>query len=694
MEGPPLSVTSGPVVTFASLPLPEHSIVFEDIERIAERIGLSVVELSIKEIENGVFETPAILEIGDGNFLTATKFSSTDNRVLITATDSNYLGTVNLDELKKKGVLRGYSFSVVYINNDQRVELGGLQKIEKSHWLFGSLLPFWRGYLNVAIATMFINVMALASPIFVMNVYDRILPNKATSSLLALALGVGIALVFDLVLKYCRAGIIDHTGREADQKISYTLFDKVLHTSLIARPASTGEYANRISQIDFVREFFTSNTIATLIDAFFVFVFLFVIYLVADWLFIIPLLAFTLAVVIGLIAQYRIGQRVARAANETAQRQSLLVEAISSIETVKLLKSESTLIRKWNELTKNGSRTSQEIKQLSSSAANTTQFFQQLVTVMIVIAGAYEFAEGNLTTGAIIATVMLSGRTVAPLTQISLTLARIKQALLSLRILDGIMKQPEDRPNSVGFVNRDINDGSFAFQDVNFQYPDSDAVVLKDLNLSVSAGERVAIIGKIGSGKTTIGRLISDLYQAQLGRVLIDNIDIRQYHSSTVRSAVAIAGQTVDLFSGTLKENLQLGNPSATDEEIIAVAKKTGVDDFAAQHPRGYDLAVGERGNNLSGGQKQAVAIARLLLGKPKIIFLDEPSGAMDLATEKQLMETLSVAFNSGETLVIATHRYSLLTLVDRLVVLDKGRVIADGPKETVLDELRKRAVK
>lgn len=681
-------------VLFAGLPMPEHEVVFEDVERLAERIGLTAAKISARDIENSTFEVPAVFEMKDGNFVTLLTILPDKKSVSFINSQNIEPQTTTVLELIKQGVSKGYAFSLLYLNNDDRVELGGLQKIEKSHWLFGALSSFWRGYVNVAIATMFINMMALASPIFVMNVYDRILPNKATSSLLALALGVGLALFFDLLLKYCRSGIIDYTGREADQKISYVLFDKVLHTSLAARPASTGEYANRINQFEFVREFFTSNTIATLIDAAFVFVFLFVIYLVAGWLYIIPLIAFGFAVIIGLIAQYRIGRRVARAANETAQRQSLLVEAISSIETIKILKSESTLIRKWNELTKNGSRTSQEIKQLSSGASNTTQFVQQLVTVMVVIAGAHQFAEGNLTTGAIIATVMLSGRTVAPLTQISLTLARFKQALLSLRILNDVMTQAEDRPNSVGFVSREITDGSFAFQDVEFQYPGSDAVVLKKLNLTVRAGERVGIIGKIGSGKTTIGRLIADLYQAQQGRVLIDGVDIRQYHSATVRSAVAVAGQTVDLFSGTLKENLQLGNQNATDAEIVAAAKKTGVDDFAAQHPRGYDLAVGEHGSNLSGGQKQAVAITRLLLDNPKIIFLDEPSGAMDLATEKQLMNTLSGAFDSDVTLVIATHRYSLLTLVDRLIILDRGSVIADGPKDTVLLELSKRSVK
>ena len=681
-------------VLFSSIPLSEGNIDLENIERIAERIGLTVNSFDTRKIGSGEFELPSIIELKNGEFVTLLATVTNQKFASIVTQNNPTPRNIKFSELEGLNIVKGYSFSLLYLNNEERVELGGLQKIERAHWLSGTLLPFWRGYVNVAVATMFINMMALASPIFVMNVYDRILPNKATSSLLALALGVGLALFFDLLLKYCRSGIIDYTGREADQKISYVLFDKVLHSSLIARPSSTGEYANRISQFEFVREFFTSNTIATLIDAAFVFVFLFVIYLVAGWLYLIPLTAFIMAVIVGFIAQYRIGRRVARAANETAQRQSLLVEAISSIETVKILKSEETLIRKWNELTKNGSRTSQQIKQLSSGATNTTQFVQQLVTVLIVIAGAYEFAEGNLTTGAIIATVMLSGRTVAPLTQISLTLARFKQAILSLKILNNVMDQPEDRPSSIGFVNREIMDGSFSFQDVEFQYPGSDAVVLKGLNLTVRAGERVGIIGKIGSGKTTIGRMLSVLYQAQKGRLSIDGIDIRQYHSATVRSAVAVAGQTVDLFSGTLKENLQLGNLNSTDDEIVAAAKKTGVDEFAAQHPRGYDLAVGEHGNNLSGGQKQAVAITRLLLGDPQIIFLDEPSGAMDLATEKQLMRTLSGAFEPHVTLVIATHRYSLLELVDRLVVLDQGRVIADGPKDKVLQELTRRSVK
>lgn len=585
-----------------------------------------------------------------------------------------------------------FSLNLIYLNESERAMADGASQVEREHWLFGPMKKFWRGYVSVAVAALFINTLALASPIFIMNVYDRVLPNKATSTLLALAVGVGLAMVFDFLLKTARSAIIDKTGRELDRRLSYRLFDKVLHSRMEASPASTGEYANRVNQIEFVREFFASNTLVTLIDALFVFVFLAVIYLIAGWLFVIPAVAFLLATIIGLIAQARIGKKVSRAANEAALRQALLVETISTLETVKSLRAEASFLDKWSLLTKRASGTSEEIKALSSNALNLTQLVQQLVTIFIVIAGAYEFSEGNMTTGAIIATVMLSSRTVAPLTQIALTLARMKQALLSLRILDGIMKQTEERPTSTGFVNRPVLSGDFAFQDVSFKYPGTDSNVLKNVSFSAKSGERIGVIGKIGSGKTTLGRLLNNLYDTSEGRILINGIDVRQYHPAELRASIAYVGQTVDLFTGTLKYNLQLAAPLARDEEIIEAARQTGVDEFAMQHPRGYDLLVGERGASLSGGQRQAVAMTRLLLSKPKIVFLDEPSGALDLATERQLIGKLSSAFGPDVTLVISTHRYSLLELVDRLIVLDRGMIVADGPKEKVLESMKAQA--
>ena len=548
--------------------------------------------------------------------------------------------------------------------------------------------------MRVIVAALFINLIALASPLFTMNVYDRVLPNKAIPTLWVLAAGIMVAYLFDYLLKEARAALIDHAGRNADLRLSQMIFDKVLNTTLASRPMSTGEYANRVMQYEFVREFFTSNTIGLMIDTAFVFIFLIVIYLISGWLAIIPAVALLLSVAIGFRAQAQIGHRMAAASNEASKRQSLLVETISTIETLKSLRAEATMLRRWQELMKHSSRTSEEIKHISTNAINLTALIQQIVSVLIVIAGTYEFSEGRLAMGAIIATVMLASRAGAPLGQIAMTLARFRQATLSLRILDQVMEQPEDRPSTVGFVNREIKRGGFSFQDVTFQYPGSDNPVISKLSVTVAPGEKVGIIGRIGSGKTTLGRLLDGLFMPNEGRVLIDGVDIRQYHMSEVRSAVAVAGQSSDLFSGTVKENLLIGRADATDEELLEVARMTGVEEFVSRHPRGFDMPVGERGSNLSSGQKQALTIARLLLTKPKIVFLDEPSGAMDLASERHLINRLSSAFDKDTTLLIATHRFTMLDLVDRLIVLDKGRIVADGPKKQVIEAMQKKGVK
>lgn len=669
--------------------VPEENLIappHEEVERLAERIGLEVIEHAPRALLAGNVALPAIVLFEDGTALPL--LEEPRARAFRTAIAEPLL--VELRALSGLGIRTVFAFAATYDNTSEEASVGLAPEIERRHWLTATLAPFWRTYLQVALAAFFINVIALASPLFVMNVYDRVLPNEAIATLWVLALGVGLAFVFDLLLKTARASLIDYAGRKADIRLSHLLFDKILNSTLESRPHSTGEYASRVTQYEFVREFFTSSTMATLIDSAFVFVFLAVIYLVAGWIVLIPAVAFVLAIVIGLVAQHRIGKRVAAAANESARRQALLVETISTIETVKSLRAEANLLRRWQELTKHATRTSEEIKGISAATANVTQFVQQLVTVGIVLAGAYAFAEGRISMGAIIATVMLSGRTLAPLGQISMTLARLRQATISLRILNGIMNQPEDRPQTAGFVNRQIRTGAVVFENVSFAYPGTDHMVIDGLGFSIRPGERVGIIGRIGSGKTTVGRLLGGLYPPAGGSILVDGVDIRQYHPAEVRAAVAVAGQSADLFSGTVKENLLLGRADATDEEILDVARATGVDAFVSRHPRGFDMPVGERGNNLSGGQKQALTIARLLLGRPRIVYLDEPSGAMDLATERLLIARLKEAFAADVTVIISTHRHSMLELVDRLIVLDQGKVVADGPKHKVIEALQR----
>ncbi|WP_421930226.1 type I secretion system permease/ATPase [Nitratireductor rhodophyticola] len=687
-----LARPSSETVLFSDTPFDEESPSLEDIERLSARIGLEVEQHSRRELAGGALDLPVLVVFGDGTAQALLEPLPNDHLRTTLLPDPIAEEGIALKDVLSRNIRLILSFSVIYLNQSESTDSTQAKRIEKRHWLTTTLAPFWKSYAQVAIAALFVNLLALASPLFVMNVYDRVLPNQATATLWVLALGVAGAILFDLLLKSVRAALIDYAGRKADLKLSYLLFEKVLHATMASRPMSTGEYANRVTQYEFVREFFTSNTISTLIDSVFVFVFIAVIYSVAGWLAVIPATAFAFALIIGLIAQSRIGRRVAAANNEAAQRQSLLVETISTIETVKSLRAERTLLRRWSELAKNASRTAEGIKQLSAWAANMTQFVQQLVTVALVVAGAYEFSEGNISTGAIIATVMLSGRAVAPLGQIAMTLSRMRQALLSLRILNTIMEQPEDRPESAGFVNREIRSGDVDFRNVGFTYPEAASPALVDFNLSVKGGERVGIIGRIGSGKTTAGRLLAGLYPPSSGNLLLDGVDIRQYHPSVVRSAVVFTSQSADLFSGSVKENLLMAKPGATDDELVAAAEAAGVDAFVARHPRGYDMPVGERGSQLSGGQRQAVAIARVLLSDPRVVFMDEPSGAMDLASERELIARMKTAFREDVTLIISTHRHSMLQLVDRLVVIDQGRVIADGPKERVIEELQKNA--
>ncbi|TPP04636.1 type I secretion system permease/ATPase [Rhizobium glycinendophyticum] len=670
-----------------------ESLELDDVEHVGERIGLQVVAVDARAVRAGDFDCPAIVVLKDGGTVPLLEATEAGDYLVDDKDGGSLRQKLSLGQLRSLDVQSAFVFTLFYKNDGDEAQVGAGSEIERGNWLVRTLAPYWRSYTQVIIAALFINLIALGSPLFTMNVYDRVLPNRAIPTLWVLSLGILIAYLFDFLLKTARAALIDHAGRKADLKLSQMIFDKVLNTSLSSRPLSTGEYASRVMQYEFVREFFTSNTIGLVVDTAFVFIFLIAIYFISGWLAVIPAVALVLTVAVGLRAQAQIGSRMATANNEASKRQSLLVETISTIETVKSLSAEATMLRRWQELMKQSSRTQEAIKHISSTAMNLTTFIQQVVGVLIIIAGTYEFSEGKLAMGAIVATVMLAGRAGAPLGQIAMTLARLRQATLSLRILNKVMEQPEDRPSNVGFVNRRITKGRFAFQNVSFSYPGTDYPVLREFNLNVTAGEKVGIIGRIGSGKTTVGRLLDGLFIPTEGRILIDGVDIRQYHVSEVRSAVSVAGQSSDLFSGTVKENLMIGRADATDEELLEVARITGVEEFVARHPRGFDMPVGERGNNLSGGQKQALAIARLLLTKPKIVFLDEPSGAMDLASERNLISRLSATFEAQTTVILATHRMSMLELVDRLVVIDQGKVVADGPKANVLENLQQKAM-
>lgn len=676
-------------VLTAGLPLNGGALTMPLFERAAARIGLEARHLSRPLSELNALQLPALVFLESGAPVLLLRVSA-DRTATVFLPEIDGTQTIPLTRLEK--LARGDIVLVkpVYKLGEQQGRAYGT--LTEGHWFWSSVRKFWRSWLQVMLAGAAINVLALGVPLFIMNVYDRVLPNKAMSTLWVLAAGLILALIFDFLLKIARAHVIDHTGRKLDVALSSRLFEKILSTKLSHRPATTGAFANRIASYESIREFFTSNTIALFVDMVFVGLFLIVIAHLAGWLVAIPLLAVAAVLLAGFVIQHLIGRHVRRAQEESALRHSILVESVGSIETLKSLRAEGHMLRKWENFARNASGTAQRVKFYSALGFNFSAWAQQMVTLFVVVGGVYRFAEGEMSMGAIIATVILSGRTVAPLGALALTLARARQAWQTLTDLNAVMDLPDEQVSSSGFLHRQIERGKVTFRKVEFAYPGSPVKVLDRFDLSIEPGERVGIIGKVGSGKTTIGRLLTGLYLPDAGEILIDDVDMRQYHPHEVRRAVSLIVQEADLFFGTVKENIAIANPLAGDAAIIEAARNAGVDEFVSRHPLGYDMPVGERGTLLSGGQRQAVALARALLADPQILFLDEPSSFMDLATERQLIARLKKLITPDQTLMVTTHRNAMLELVDRLVVLEGGRVAADGPKEKVIAALTGRA--
>lgn len=679
---------SSRTVLTAGLPLLNEPMAPDLFLRAAERIGLSarVTRHSIRDLIQ--LYLPCVVYLKGRRPVVAMR-ALDDGRIELFMPEVNGIGTIGLKELEDL-----YLGFCILVKPEFRSRDIGASSLSRSdgHWFWGTVRGYWRNYASIVLAAAFINILALATPLFIMNVYDRVLPNKALATLWVLALGLILALVFDLLLKSARALVIDRVGRRVDIRLSSALFSKILNTRLSHRPTTTGSFANRIGEYELIREFFTSNTVALITDLFFVVLFLIVIHHLVSWVVLIPIIGVVLVVIAGFIIQYLMGRCIAAAREDAALRHSLLVESVAALETVKSMRAEGYLLRKWENLVRHGSYTQQQIKSLSSAGINFSGFVQQMISVWIVIGGAYLFDEGTITTGAIIATVMLANRTVAPLGQLAMTMVRARHAFLAIKGLNEIMGQPDETTSALNFVNRPVEHGRIEFRKVEFAYPGNDRKVLDGVSLKIEPGEKVGIIGRIGSGKTTLGRLIAAFYYPSAGEILIDGIDIRQYHPHEIRKAIALVVQDGDLFHGSLKENIVMAAPEATDEEILKAARLSGVEEFVSQHPMGFDMPVGERGSFLSGGQRQAVALTRALVNKAKVLFLDEPSSSMDISTERMIIQRLQEAIQAHHTIIISTHRHSILSLVDRLIVIDQGRIVADGRKQDVLAALADRS--
>ncbi len=569
---------------------------------------------------------------------------------------------------------------------DQRSPETG--QVKSQHWFWGVVFQNWRLYRDSLLAALLINVFALAMPMFTMTVYDRVIPNRAEETLWVLALGVMLMLLFDSLLRVLRGYILDTAGKRIDVTLSAKIMERVLGLGLASRPASVGSFAANLRAFESVREFVASATITTLVDLPFVLVFLIVLAWISPWLLLPPLTGIVLLMVASMVVQHKMQELVELSQRATSQRNATLVESLVGIETIKFMVAESSIQRKWEQATVFLANNGTKLKLLSSAILNAAQTLQQLVATFIVIIGVYLAFTNQISMGGIIAASMLAGRAMAPFGQVAGLLMQFHNAKSGLAAVETHMKTAPERADASSFVHRTKFDGSIEFKNVTFAYPGQQQSVLNKVSFKISAGEKVAVIGRVGSGKSTIQRLILGLYQPADGAVLIDGIDARQIDPAELRRAVGCVPQDVTLFYGTLKENIAIGAPFADDQAIITAAEIAGVTDFANRHPKGFDMLVGERGESLSGGQRQAVGIARALLNDPAVLLLDEPSSAMDHQSEEALKQRLR-QFTEGKTVVLVTHRNSLLDLVDRLIVIDNGQIMADGPKAQVVEALQ-----
>jgi ATP-binding cassette subfamily C protein LapB len=558
----------------------------------------------------------------------------------------------------------------------------------EAHWFWSAVVAQRYVYRDILIAAALVNVFALAMPLFSMNVYDRVVPNAALETLWSLAVGVCVMMAGDLLLRKMRSRFVDEASARIDVQISSRLMERVLGMRLENRPESVGSFAQNLRGFEQVRDFIASSTVTVLIDLPFALLFVVVVFIISPWMAVPVILGFAAMLASGWVIQGRLHALAESTQRASAARNATLIEALGGIETIKSQGAESVIQARWERANVFLASTNVEMRGLSSGASYLTMTLSQLVNVAGIVLGVYLIGDRMLTMGGLVACGMLAGRALAPAGQIVGLLMQYQGARTALEGLEALMAKPTERPQDTPYVQRQKLQGQIEMRGVCFQYPSHPDSALNGITMQIKPGERVALIGRVGSGKSTIQRLIMGLYQPTEGAVLVDGIDLRQLDPADLRRNVACVSQDVTLFYGSLRDNITFGLPYADDAAIVAAADVAGLSEFIGRHPQGFDLNVGERGENLSGGQRQAVGLARAMLHNTPVLLLDEPTSAMDFSTEAAITQRLQ-QLTRGKTVVLVTHRTSLLALVDRVMVIDAGKVVADGPRDRILEALQ-----
>ncbi|HYQ38100.1 MAG TPA: type I secretion system permease/ATPase [Pseudomonas sp.] len=669
----------------AGLPLPGQRLSPDLLPRAAARAGLQARLLRRPLAAIAPLNLPVLLLLKDGRSAVLRQWDAQGRALILPCETAGGEQWVEREQLADE-----YAGQALFARPRHELEELREPLVPRVQSWFRDTLKLSRWlYADALLASLMINLLGLLAPLFVMQTYDRVVPNQALSTLWVLAIGLLIGTAFDLLLRVLRFRLLDIAGKKTDVVLSATLFERITGMMMKARPTSIGGFAQSIHDFQGLREFLTAVTLTSLIDLPFAVLMITVIGLLGGWLVVIPLLAFPLTAVFALIVQQRLRDTVQRSLALGAQRQALLIETLGGLETLKSCGAESERQHQWESTHGALTRLDSHARLLSAVVVNGTLFLQQLAGLAMIVSGVYAIIAGNLSVGALVACYMLNGRIMAPLGQIASLITRHQQAQLTMKSTDTLMSLPQERDAGRRPLEHSHLRGALELREVTFRYPEQSAPALQGVNLRIAAGEKVAIIGRSGSGKSTLARLLMGFYEPEEGQLLFDDLDQRQIDIADLRHQIGYVAHDLPLLSGTLRSNLTLGAHYVSDERLLEVAELTGVNELARQHPQGFERPVGERGQLLSGGQRQAVLLARALLLDPPILLLDEPTSSMDNSSEETLRQHLH-EWSRNKTLLLITHRMSMLSLVDRLIVIDGGKIVADGPKEAVVEALRK----
>ncbi|QOP45168.1 type I secretion system permease/ATPase [Sulfurimonas paralvinellae] len=653
--------------------------------RVAARAGLksTLIKRSIEDMLS--LHLPAILLLSNDNACILEKFNDDKTQAKIIYPEGDGLEQwVSVHDLEKEYL--GFAYILKKEFEYDKKSSRTLQRKQK-HWFWSTLKLSVPIYRDVLIASFLINLFVLATPLFTMNVYDRVIPNNAEETLMVFTIGIVLVYVLDFFLKFTRSYLLELAGKKSDIIMSSIIFEKVLDLKMSQHPPSVGSFANNLKDFESVRSFLTTATMTAVIDLPFAIIFLAVIYYIGGVLVFVPLVTIFLILLYALLIRKPLRESIEASYEASAKKNGILIETLQNIETVKTMRMNGKKQWEWEESTGEIAEKNLKSRLLSASIPSVTNLFVQLNTVFVVVFGVYLIKEFELTMGGLIAIVILTSRTVAPIGQAAALISNYSDAKTAYDTLDEIISREVERPAGQEFVERPKFQGKIEFKDVSFNYPGTEVPALTNVSFVINPGEKVAIIGRIGSGKSTIAKLILKLYEPTSGTILIDDIDIAQIDPADLRRFISYVPQDVHLFKGTIKDNIVSSEQHPDVGDVIYAAQVSGVEDFVRMHPMGYDMPIGERGAGLSGGQRQSVGIARALMQESSIMVMDEPSNSMDQTTEKNLLDRLKVELKD-QTVVIITQKLGLLDMVERVIVMHNSKVLLDDKKETVVKQL------